>query len=240
MTLKPFWCYYGGKWRSAPRYPAPRHEMIIEPFAGAAGYATRYHDRKIVLVEADPLVAGLWRWLINASEGEIRALPLEVPTTIRELDLAPGPSALIGFWLNKGASAPRQSPSAWMRKGMHASSFWGREVRERIALQVGAIRHWTVIEGTYAAAPEVEATWYVDPPYQRAGVHYRRRLTPAEYPALGAWSKSRRGQVIVCEEVGADWLPFVSAFEAKANESRYGGKVCREAIWCSDARDYGA
>ena len=40
-ALLPFWAYYGGKWRSAPRYPAPVHGRIIEPFAGAAGYAMR-------------------------------------------------------------------------------------------------------------------------------------------------------------------------------------------------------
>jgi len=44
--LRPFWRYYGGKWRAAPRYPAPRHDLIIEPFAGAAGYAMRYPDQK--------------------------------------------------------------------------------------------------------------------------------------------------------------------------------------------------
>jgi len=33
--LKPFWQYYGGKWRAAPHYPKPRHDTIVEPFAGA-------------------------------------------------------------------------------------------------------------------------------------------------------------------------------------------------------------
>jgi hypothetical protein len=76
-----------------------------------------------VLVETDPLIAGLWRWLIGASEREILTLPLEVGTTVRDLGLAPGPSALIGFWLNKGTSAPAQRPSAWMREGLRPRSF---------------------------------------------------------------------------------------------------------------------
>jgi len=42
--LRPFWRYYGGKWRAAPSYPSPRCETIIEPFAGAAGYSLRYPD----------------------------------------------------------------------------------------------------------------------------------------------------------------------------------------------------
>ena len=50
-SLRPFWAYYGGKWRAAPRYPRPMHDTIIEPFAGAAGYSLRYPDRNVVLVE---------------------------------------------------------------------------------------------------------------------------------------------------------------------------------------------
>lgn len=237
--LEPFWCYYGGKWRSAPHYPPPRFETIVEPFAGAAGYATRYHGRRVVLVEANHIIADLWDWLIGASEDDVLALPVEVPTTVRDLCLPPGPSALIGFWLNKGAASPCQSPSSWMRSGKHDASFWGPQVRERIAKQVGAIKHWTIIkadgEQAYEAAPDEEATWYVDPPYQRAGAHYRKRI--ADYAALGAWCRTRRGQVIVCEEVGADWLPFEPFGTFKANESQHGGKVCEEAIWTNFQRE---
>jgi hypothetical protein len=31
----PFWRYYGGKYRAAPLYPAPRHKTIVEPLAMA-------------------------------------------------------------------------------------------------------------------------------------------------------------------------------------------------------------
>ena len=35
MTLRPFFSYYGGKWRSAVKhYPAPEFDQIVEPFAG--------------------------------------------------------------------------------------------------------------------------------------------------------------------------------------------------------------
>ena len=228
-VLRPFWCYYGGKWRSAPSYPQPLHDTIIEPFAGAAGYATRYYDRRVVLVEADPVIAGLWRWLIKATPEDVLALPLEVPKTVRDLGLPPGPSALIGFWMNKGASAPCQTPSSWMRRAEYAGEFWGPKVRQRVALQVDAIKHWTVIEGDYTEAPDVEATWYVDPPYHKGGKHYRR--SRVDYTALGAWCQTRPGQVIVCEEQGGDWLPFRPHRACKANESRSGGKVCHEVIW---------
>ena len=73
--LKPFWQYYGGKWRAAPRYPAPRFDTIVEPFAGAAGYSCRYPDRKVVLVDKYPVIAGMWRYLIRVSAAEVRRIP---------------------------------------------------------------------------------------------------------------------------------------------------------------------
>lgn len=229
--LRPFFCYYGGKWRAAPKYPAPEHDTIIEPFAGAAGYATRYADRKVVLVERDPIVAGLWRYLIGASVAEILRLPDMPPdgSTVDDLDVCQEARWLIGFWLNKGASSPRKSPSAWMRQGTRADSFWGNEVRVRVASQVDRIRHWQVIEGSYEDAPGVTATWFVDPPYQGAGRHYR--CASLDFAALGAWCMTRPGQAIVCENVGADWLPFVPFARIKSNESKSGKGVSLEAVF---------
>ena len=51
--IRPFWKFYGGKWRAAPRYPRPLYSTIVEPFAGAAGYSTRYYQRDIILVEKE-------------------------------------------------------------------------------------------------------------------------------------------------------------------------------------------
>ena len=230
--MEPFFCFYGGKWRAAPHYPAPRLNRVIEPFAGAAGYATRHYKHDVVLVEADPIIAEMWRWLICSTADEVLALPIEISTTVRDLNLAPGPSALIGFWLNKGAASPCQRPSAWMREGLRPRSFWGTEIRARIAAQVDAIRHWTVIERNFADAPDEEATYFVDPPYVGAGVHYRKRFN--QHADLGEWCRSRRGQVIACENVGATWLPFKPFRNIKATESRTGGKKSAEAIWLSD------
>lgn len=44
--LKPFFTYFGGKYRIAPRYPKPQYNTIIEPFAGSAGYSLRYPERE--------------------------------------------------------------------------------------------------------------------------------------------------------------------------------------------------
>jgi hypothetical protein len=230
--MRPFWTYYGGKFREALKYPAPRFGTVIEPFAGAAGYSVRYYDRDVILVEKDAEIAALWRWLIAAHRSEIEALPLMNDAAhIDELDVRPEAKSLIGFWLNKGSATPCKRPSAWMRQGYGGANFWGTIIRERIAAQVGLISHWQVIEGDYSAAPEVEASWFIDPPYQKAGKHYRCSSKNLDFDALGAWCRTRSGQVTVCENDGADWLPFRPFLQSKANESRSGGKVSSECIW---------
>lgn len=148
MNVKPFWTYYGGKYRAALRYPYPVHNTIVEPFAGAAGYALRYANRQIILVEKNPKVAAVWRYLLRVSAAEVRALPLMEPgQAVDDLGVCEEARYLIGFNLNKGAVSPSRSPSAWMRSGKASSQFWSEARRTRIAEQVDQIRHWVLIEG---------------------------------------------------------------------------------------------
>lgn len=100
------------EWRDALKhYPEPRHATIVEPFAGSAGFALRYADRKVILCEIDPVLAAVWRYLIRVKAKEILSIP----------DLAPGESV----------DDLKISPG----------SFWGNRVRQTIASQVDAIRH---------------------------------------------------------------------------------------------------
>lgn len=198
MGLKPFFCFYGGKWRAAPKYDEPEHDRLVEPFAGAAGYATRHHRRQVTLVERDPVIAGLWKYLVRATPSEIMSIPSEVPGTVDDLPICQEARWLVGFWCNKGASAPMKSPSKWMRSRVRPASYWGPEIRQRIANQVSHIRHWKIVEGSYDSVPifDPKTTWFVDPPYQFAGQHYRYRIS--DYDALAEWCRALRGQVIVC------------------------------------------
>lgn len=228
--LKPFFTYYGGKYRAAPHYPAPRFDTIVEPFAGAAGYALRYADRAVVLVDKDPTIAALWAYLVRVSASEIRALP-DIRESVDEIATCSEARSLVGFWLNKGAARPCLTPSAWMRGGTCPRSYWGPEIRERIASQVDRIRHWRVICGTYADAPDVRATWFIDPPYQIAGTHYKHGSRAIDFADLGRFCVTRLGHVIACENEGATWLPFEPFRTIQANPSKHGGKESAEVIW---------
>ena len=187
--LKPFFTYYGGKYRVALRYPKPEHATIVEPFAGAAGYATRHHTHDVILVEKDPRIAALWAYLIRVSASEIRALP-DVREHVDEIGSCAEARSLVGFWLNKGAAAPRLRPSAWMREGKRPRSYWGPEIRERIASQVEQIRHWRVICGSYDAAPEGRAGGHTKSRARWA----RRSRDPAPQHGYGSGVCSRRSE----------------------------------------------
>jgi hypothetical protein len=226
--MRPFFSYYGGKWRAAPKYPAPAHDTIVEPFAGSAGYAVRHHGRKVRLYDIDPIICGVWDYLIRVGAEEVRSLPLAFDT-VDDLAVCQEAKWLIGFWINKGVASPRKRPAAWIRQGIRPNSTWGEAVRGRIASQVDLIRHWTIAECSYEQIPNLTATWFVDPPYQgKCGRHYR--FHRVDFAALGRWCRGREGQAIVCEQAGADWLPFRSLGAVKGTLG-----PTHEMIWTNEA-----
>jgi len=162
-----------------------------------------------------------------------RALPLLGPDDdVRDLALPQEARWLIGWWLNKGMTAPCNRPSRWMREPLpgRLETYWGAGIRERIASQVDAIRHWRIYHTSYANAPNGEATWFIDPPYaNRAGARYAYK--DIDYNHLASWCRERLGQVIVCENDGADWLPFDHFHDAKATAGRGRTKISKEVVW---------
>lgn len=232
--LRPFFGYYGGKWRDALRhYPEPTFDTIIEPFAGSAGYSLRYASRKVILCEIDPVLAAIWQYLIRVRTSEILAIPdLEHDQSVDDLKLCQEAKWLVGLWLNRGIASPRKTPSKWMRDGIRPGSFWGERVRTTIASQVESIRHWKVVRSSYVDCPaSKKATWFIDPPYEKAGKHYRFSSELIDYDALAAWSRSRSGQVIVCENAGAQWLPFRELGDVKTTRSN---RRSKEVVWVSN------
>ena len=224
--LPPFFSFYGSKYRILPRYPVPRHDVIIEPFAGSASYACMYHDREVVLYDLDENIVALWDYLIRATEEEILALPdLKEDQAVRDLDICMGAKMLVGYWLSKAAATPRQTASAWMRTHPE-NGFWGGKIRARIASNLQHIRHWKIRHGTYADIPDQDACWFIDPPYRSGGQYYRKGNRTIDYDSMGQWCQSRSGQVIVCEKLGAKWLPFTAMHPCRGTKNN-----TTEAIW---------
>jgi hypothetical protein len=233
VILRPFFRYHGGKWRAvhAGRYPHPLHDTIIEPFAGAAGYSLHYADHRVILVERYHVVAEMWRWLIGASPADVMAVPLVDDVADLPAETPAGARCLVGFAMNAAVASPRRRISKAARALRAAGRKfygWTADLRERVASQVGHIKHWILIEGDYTEAPDVAAAWFIDAPYQFAGGGYIHGPDAIDFAALGAWCRARRGQPIVCEGAGAKWLPFRSIGAVKAGP-RSG--VAMEALW---------
>lgn len=223
-----FFSYFGGKFMRSRYYPPPRHATIIEPFAGAAGYSVRYYTRNVVLYDTSPYVAGVWRYLLSTPASEILRLPLvEAGEDVRTLPIPQEAQWLLGFWINQGSSVPKRTVGGRRsnkRAGYYAT--WGAPSRERLARQVEKIRHWRIHEADYREAPDIEATWFVDPPYQKHPEHYPHAI--ADYGALATWCQARQGQVVVCETEGAAWLPFTPVTTVAGTLHRN----TTEVMWC--------
>lgn len=211
IKMKPFFSYYGGKYRvSGKFYPPPRYDTVVEPFAGSAGYSVRHCPKKAILIDAYKPIASIWDYLIGADASRILSLP---DLDGREIDDVSGLSEaeryLIGFCVHQGSETPRKRESAFGRD--KDASCWAGAKRKRIASQLPLIRNWRAIHGDYRNAPDIEATWFIDPPYcGDPGRRYAENVI--DYSDLRDFVMSRKGQVIVCEGAGANWLPFEEAF----------------------------
>jgi hypothetical protein len=245
--------YFGSKYRSSKYYPAPRYPLIIEPFAGGAGYSSRYREHNVLLADIDREVIDLWQWLIAADPNEIAAMPVTGLVTgqdIRTLGLSKGASELMRRWQRTGRGSAwtisniTTGDSAWCRAhgcGQDGGNtgMWHRNTRDYLVSAVQEIRHWSALCCPYWEVPRIEATWFIDPPYQHVKCSsYKHGLKDIDYQPLAAWCRALPGQVIVCEQQGADWLPFVYSHEVSGiREKMCGvpGAKSQEVVWCNDA-----
>jgi hypothetical protein len=224
--------YYGSKVAAAHRYPAPKYGKIIEPFAGGAGYSLRHRRLDVLLIDKNPDVIGAWQFLISTPGWEILRLPLLSPGEQTPSDLPDGARLLIG-WANMMCAAHPQFalvPSA----GRVPASFWGVRRRQSMALIADSVKHWTTRVGDFTDAPDDEATWFIDPPYQGpAGSCYPHSSKFIDYPALASWCRTRRGQVMVCEGPDARWLPFAEhhVHVSAPTHNRPGRRRSSESLW---------
>ena len=211
--------YYGRKKKISKYYPAPNYNVIVEPFAGSAAYSLRHNSavEKVILVEKDEKVAAIWHWLIQeATMSDIESLP----------DLQPGDRTTEFLHIIHAVTK-----MAFAFKRIKVTPVLARnwEISRRVfAKHLHEVKHWQIICADYTQAPDIEATWFIDPPYYgKQGMGYRYSSALIDYDALARWALARKGDVIFCEGAGADYLPFEPLVELKG----VAGKVSQEMIF---------
>lgn len=220
--------YYGSKSKIAHLYPAPTHDLIVEPFAGSARYSLLHWKKDVLLCDLSEHVYQVWLYLLEASEKDVLGLP-DVPSKV-SLDnykfLSDAERYLIGFHLCRGKAKPR--------KVGHGQNSWARD-KERIAKNLHKIRHWHILKTAFSNIPNYEATWFIDPPYkntqERPSNTDRYPHGNLDYNNLAEWIRTRRGQVIACEGDGANYLPFILLKTVHANTNNRTTKRNEELIF---------
>lgn len=224
--LRPFFSYYGSKWRIAPKYPQPKYKKIIEPFCGSAQYSMVYPDKEVYLYDLYEPIVMAWDFLINASVKDISKLPSTFKH-IDELNVSNEAKALIGFNINPASQMPKKQFSPW---GRDNAQFWGDKKKQLIINQKPFIKHWKVFLDSYENLENEIATWFIDPPYQSdAGRFYVK--SEIDYQSLEHWISERNGQFIACDMEGVEYGQFKPFLTAQVNPSKKGRKTLKEMIW---------
>lgn len=211
--------YYGRKKQLARRYKDPQYDVIVEPFAGSAAYSL-YGDRwkkRVILYEKDPKVAEIWEWLINeATDVSILNLPL----------LKKGEKSSEFLHIIHAATK-----MAFKYKTIKTTEVLARnwEISRRLMSQnIFKVKHWEIHCSDYSDAQNIEATWFIDPPYKgSAGEGYQYGSSLIDYASLSSWALSRRGQVIFCEGSEGNYLPF----QALCSSKGVAGKSSKEFVF---------
>jgi len=199
--------YYGSKNALARHYQYPQYDVIVEPFAGSAGYSL-YHlerNKKLteVLIEKSDKVFEAWSWLKQATVDDV--LNYKIPKQGEKTT---------DFFAMASSASNAFLGSSYMTMSARMAVRMEMEMR-RIARLIPLMPRITVIHGDYREASDIEATWFFDPPYQSVrntirGMGYDKgcRSCDMDFVALREYVLSRKGQVIVCEQQGADWMNF--------------------------------
>jgi 16S rRNA G966 N2-methylase RsmD len=82
-------------------------------------------------------------------------------------------------------------------------------------------------------APDVECTWFIDPPYQFGGEAYVMSSKKLDFEKLSIWIRTRNGQVIACENTKATWMNFIPIVKQRGSL-----KTTTEAIWTNEPTIY--
>lgn len=180
----------------------------------------------MILIDKYKTIIDVWKFLQLASEKDILGLPiLKYGENLRDFDLSDLEKKFLGF--NVGGGVARPQMQATYLQTIHRPN--NQRIRlKTIAENLYKIRHWKLIHGEYDCV-EVEATWFIDPPYSKGGEYYAFSSKKLDFGRLSKWISSRNGQVIVCENASAQWFTF---FPLK----RAGGtrRATNEVFWTNE------
>lgn len=206
--------YFGKKSRAARLYPIPKYPLVIEPFAGSMAYTLHHRPDEAIGIEADRRVVDLWNRSVKT-----KSVPPKPEIGSATTDL------LVKLCSYSEHSLTTEGPMTVTSRMLRD---WD-SVHERMIRDGRWCRsHVSYRHGNYTSAPNVEATWFIDPPYQNANRRgYRFGGNLIDFSALADFVHSRQGQVIVCEQEGADWLPFENLYSLASHR----GSRRTEMIW---------
>ena len=234
--MKYMFSYYGSKSKIVQYYPQPTNDKIIEPFAGSARYSLRYFEKDILLVDKYKVIVDIWHYLQRASEKDILGLPvLKESQLLSEFNLSEIERLFMGFCIASGGMTPRNKISPFVSS--RNSSRLKFRIKD-IASNLYKIKHWKIILGSYEDLENEHATWFIDPPYQIGGQHYKESNKNLDFTFLANWCKSRNGQVIVCENMDSNWIELNPLICSKNNLAAYTKKLTTEAIWTNFPTQY--
>lgn len=212
--------YFGRKLRHASKYPTPVFDTIVEPFAGSLSFSLFHRPRRAVGIEADERVVELFNRGMRIGVGA-EPMPERPEVGSKTDDLL----VKLASYSEHGLTSGTMTVSTRMVRD------WDSMTANLALAGAWAWEHVGYHLGSYLDAPDIEATWFIDPPYQFANRRgYRHGAAGVDFQQLAEWVRSRRGQVIVCEQAGADWLPFRPLYDLNSHR----GSRSTEVVWTNE------
>jgi len=140
-----------------------------------------------LLNEKYEVIYNIWNWLINEASSELilKHKDFFAGQDISQIDLDKAHKDLIGFCINRGSIVPKSIVQKWSCQ-VASKPNWASTTAfslQRIAKLLPEIKHWKTQIGDYKNLPDIEATWFIDPPYQFGGEHYS--VNGIDYSELG-------------------------------------------------------
>lgn len=233
MKIRAPLSYYGGKSKIAHLYPAPTRGLIIEPFAGSAAYAWLHRKgREVWLNDLDARTYSIWKFLTSDEASDI--VELFVPHIVEPgwkvsefiPNIFPGLIEICRAEANQGTQGAKGVHDQITKMG---AKCW--KVKRKLREVIPEVKAWKVTNLNYADLINVDATWFIDPPYSNiAGQRYRTSVV--DYEQLGWWCLQRKGQIIVAEGEGANWLDFQPFDHPRVQiRSRYQKSASKEVMF---------